>query len=323
MATVIQRWWRGFYSRKHIHNYYARKRYLKQVKERNDHIRAELNLEAERAIIVQRQEAEERARKLFADKVSKLHHLVSTATQPGIFNSPYSVATGTLPVIMSQPVEEHLKGAMRQQLGPALEWLQAGKSGPQLGLGGSGRPERPGGGGGSPSTTGRLPPLRGDSRTQPAGPGGAGTGTGGGAGTGTGGAGGSLRRKSAKLAAEEIYPPVAVVAGKVVPARYTLRQASDYEAVRRAELLEDKIHRGEMLSAHPQAFTTALGPPRPPPLEAQTNRNLVPFADPYDPTVGLRGPRFTPDQQKVSTAAFSRYLKRKPVFDKNLATEAY
>ena len=55
MATVIQRWWRGFYSRKHIHDYYARKRYLKQVKERNDHIRAELNLEAERAIIVQRQ----------------------------------------------------------------------------------------------------------------------------------------------------------------------------------------------------------------------------------------------------------------------------
>eukprot|EP00198_Chlamydomonas_reinhardtii_P008000 XP_001697337.1 predicted protein [Chlamydomonas reinhardtii] len=150
MATVIQRWWRGFYSRKHIHDYYARKRYLKQVKERNDHIRAELNLEAERAIIVQRQEAEERARRLFADKVSKLHHLVSTAAQPGIFNSPYSVATGTLPVIMSLP-----------------------------------------------------------------------------------------------------------------------------------------------------AFTTALGPPRPPPLDSQTNRNLV------------------------STAAFTRYLKRKPMFDKNLATEAY
>ena len=40
--------------------------------------------------------------------------------------------------------------------------------------------------------------------------------------------------------------PVAVVAGRVVPARYTLRQAADYEAVRRQELLEDKIHRGEV-----------------------------------------------------------------------------
>ena len=55
MATIIQRWWRGFYSRKHIHNFYARKRYLQQVKERNQHIRAELHLQAERAIIMQRQ----------------------------------------------------------------------------------------------------------------------------------------------------------------------------------------------------------------------------------------------------------------------------
>ncbi len=55
MATIIQRWWRGFYSRKHVHDYYARKRYLAQVKERNHQIRAELNIEAERAIIMQRQ----------------------------------------------------------------------------------------------------------------------------------------------------------------------------------------------------------------------------------------------------------------------------
>eukprot|EP00967_Tisochrysis_lutea_P130163 scaffold224752_cov18-Tisochrysis_lutea.AAC.1 len=42
-------------------------------------------------------------------QVSQLHHLVSTTSQPGIFNSPYAIATGSVPFIAGAPVEEHLK----------------------------------------------------------------------------------------------------------------------------------------------------------------------------------------------------------------------
>ncbi|PNH07657.1 Spermatogenesis-associated protein 17 [Tetrabaena socialis] len=299
MATVVQRWWRGFYSRKYIHDYYARKRYLQAVRERNNQARAELNLEAERAIIMQRQEAEERARRLFADKVAKLHHLVSTATQPGIFNSPYSIATGSLPVIMGLPLEDHLKGSMRAQLRPAAVQRQKAAAATD--------PARAGGAvaGGS----GRLPPLRSTGRSESVGRGGS--------------AGGGSRGVAAAAAAAAMYPPTAEVAGRTVPARHTLRQAADFEAVHRAALLEEKIHRGEMLSQHPQAFTTALGAPKSPLFDLQSNRNLIPYNDPYDPVVNQRGPRFTPDQQRVSKTAFLRYIKRQPFYDENIAAEAY
>ncbi|GLC33151.1 Spermatoproteinsis-associated protein 17 [Pleodorina starrii] len=324
MATIIQRWWRGFYSRKHIHDYYARKRYLQQVKERNQHIRAELNLEAERAIIMQRQEAEERARKLFQDKLSKLHHLVSTTVQPGIFNSPFSIATGTLPVIMGLSVEEHLKSTLKAQLamqeaagGPPAS-VVAGSGG--LAGGGSGKLPPLRGGGGSKGRADPVGGIRsasstgqrvGDAPAFPAGvaSSGSGRGTGfGGSGVGVGGG---------------VSGSVVEVAGRLVPARYTLRQTADFEAVHREALLEEKVHRGEMLSHHPQAFANALGAVKAPFFDLQTNRNLLPYDDPYDPTIGSRGPRFTPTQRSMSKTAFSRYIKKQPVFDKNLAAEAY
>ncbi|KXZ56281.1 hypothetical protein GPECTOR_1g246 [Gonium pectorale] len=310
MATVIQRWWRGYYSRKHIHDYYARKRYLQQVKQRNHQIRAELNMEAERAIIMQRQEAEERARKLFADKLSKLHHLVSTSSQPGIFNSPYSIATGTLPVIMGLPVEDHLKTAVKSQL-----------SIPQPPPPSAGQRSH---GGGSLAGSGRLPPLNSmGSKVRGGGLAGSGPLRGGGSPasrTGSAGAaGGGLGSTGQRAADAPLYGATAEVAGKTVPARQTLRQTADFEALHREALLEEKVHRGEMLSHHPQAFTTALGAVKAPFFDLQSNRNLLPYNDPYDPTVGIRGPRFTPDQQTISNSAFNRYIKRQPMFDKNMA----
>ena len=54
-ATVVQKWWRGYFSRKNVHDYYARKAYLRAVRERNEDIRSELAMEAERALTMQRQ----------------------------------------------------------------------------------------------------------------------------------------------------------------------------------------------------------------------------------------------------------------------------
>lgn len=269
-ATVVQKWWRGYFSRKNVHDYYARKAYLRAVRERNEDIRSELAMEAERAILLQRQEAEERARRLFEEKVGKLHHLVSTANQPGIFNSPYGLATGTLPIIMGLPVEEHLKASMRAQLSQS-----------------------------------KLPPLLSSS-------------SGGGGNTGGGGSG-KLFKSSKGVPA---YSATAVVDGRAVPARFTLRQTAEYGAVHQSQLLEEKIHRGEMLTQHPMAFTSSLGKAKAPLFDLQTNRNLERYLDPSDPTVGVRNETFTPEQQKISSSAFLKYTKKQPFFDKNI-TEAY
>jgi hypothetical protein len=62
------------------------------------------------------QMAEEMARRLFDLRVGQLHHLVSTAAQPGIFNSPYALATKTVPLVLGAPVEEHLKASFKSQV---------------------------------------------------------------------------------------------------------------------------------------------------------------------------------------------------------------
>ncbi len=41
-ATTIQKWWRGFFSRKHIHNFYARKAYLAAIQQQNSAVRASM-----------------------------------------------------------------------------------------------------------------------------------------------------------------------------------------------------------------------------------------------------------------------------------------
>ena len=53
---------------------------------------------------------------MFDKHIGKLHHLLSTAAQPGIFNSPYSIATGSQPIVAGLPVEEHLKECFKAQV---------------------------------------------------------------------------------------------------------------------------------------------------------------------------------------------------------------
>lgn len=114
-ATVIQRHWRGFWSRKNLFDFYVRKAYLRSLHLTNKAVRSELNEEAKRAAEEQRQIADETARKTFDERISKLHHLVSTTSQPGIFASPYQMATGTIPVVAGKTVEHHLKQAFKSQ----------------------------------------------------------------------------------------------------------------------------------------------------------------------------------------------------------------
>ncbi|KAJ9506897.1 hypothetical protein QJQ45_002459 [Haematococcus lacustris] len=75
---------------------------------------------------------------------------------------------------------------------------------------------------------------------------------------------------------------------QVVPRQQTLRQVVPYDTVRKAELLEHKVVKAEMLVRHPLAFLSPGQAPDPLGLSLQSTRNLEPYTDPWDPTVGAR-----------------------------------
>ncbi|GIL75937.1 hypothetical protein Vretifemale_5567 [Volvox reticuliferus] len=200
---------------------------------------------------------------------------------------------------MGLTVEEHLKSTLKAQLG-----LQQDASVTSTTGSGAGH-----------SYGGKLPPLRGSSKGR--------TRSGSGDRSANVNGAGTVSSTGQRVGDIPAFPSMVEVAGRTVPTRYSLRQAADFEAVHREALMEEKIHRGEMLSHHPQAFTNALGSAKAPFFDLQTNRNLLPYEDPYDPTIGTRGPRFTPIQQSISRSAFNRYIKRQHIFDKDMAAEAY
>ncbi|XP_036397431.1 spermatogenesis-associated protein 17 [Megalops cyprinoides] len=89
MAVRIQRRWRGYYVRKYMHNYHARKRYLEGLKQKNEQVRKDLEEFAElqrRVREVSTLEREEQEKQLQAQR---MHFLLSTHQSPGVFNSPY------------------------------------------------------------------------------------------------------------------------------------------------------------------------------------------------------------------------------------------
>jgi len=116
-ATTIQRHWRGYFSRKHVHNFAARKAYLRAVAARNAEVRAEMAAAEQQALAARRGGRAATAREQFEQQVGQLHHLVSTRAVPGIFSPPFEVAAGLVPVIEGLTIEEHLQRACKAQVG--------------------------------------------------------------------------------------------------------------------------------------------------------------------------------------------------------------
>eukprot|EP00753_Platysulcus_tardus_P006353 PLAT14157.2.p1 GENE.PLAT14157.2~~PLAT14157.2.p1 ORF type:complete len:270 (-),score=121.39 PLAT14157.2:330-1139(-) len=110
-ATAIQRTFRGYYSRKHVHHFYARKQFIAMVAAKSDALREQLATEE----MLQREEderrREEEAVAEFKRVAKNLHHLTSTKTCPGVFNSPYLPSQMTA---FNKPVEQHLKEATHE-----------------------------------------------------------------------------------------------------------------------------------------------------------------------------------------------------------------
>merc|ERR1719402_132370 len=89
MATRIQSRWRGYYTRKYKHNYYARKHYLDSVVRRNADVRDALAQYVEAQEEKQEREnrrVEEQEKMLQA---RRLHYMRSTYQINGVFSSPW------------------------------------------------------------------------------------------------------------------------------------------------------------------------------------------------------------------------------------------
>lgn len=85
MATCIQSCWRGYSSRKYVHDFYARKQYIQRILQTNKELRKVLHEAELQARKYKEQEAQERQEESIKKEMLRLHHMTSTESTPGIF----------------------------------------------------------------------------------------------------------------------------------------------------------------------------------------------------------------------------------------------
>eukprot|EP00747_Dinoflagellata_sp_TGD_P167543 gnl/TRDRNA2_/TRDRNA2_192130_c0_seq1.p1 gnl/TRDRNA2_/TRDRNA2_192130_c0~~gnl/TRDRNA2_/TRDRNA2_192130_c0_seq1.p1 ORF type:complete len:394 (+),score=62.44 gnl/TRDRNA2_/TRDRNA2_192130_c0_seq1:121-1302(+) len=116
-AAVIQKFFRGHWSRKYLHDYYGRKKYLETVAKRGEWTQAYLQHEQQQNAIAAKEMEEREMRQEFDSLAGDLHHLVSTKSIPGVYNPPYNDA---LPRAFDKPIEQHLRDALHVRLPRSL-----------------------------------------------------------------------------------------------------------------------------------------------------------------------------------------------------------
>jgi hypothetical protein len=113
-AMMIQKIFRGYFSRKNVHNFYLRKSYLETIASKGEGVRRELD----HHFTVMQTEAQNRQAEARIDEFEKvvgnLHHMLSTASCRGVYNSPYHQPTQA--TMFGLPVEEHLRNVARGTL---------------------------------------------------------------------------------------------------------------------------------------------------------------------------------------------------------------
>lgn len=89
MATKIQKTFRGFLSRKHIHDFRRRKKYIQTVTSKGEQLNRTLSLEAEQRAKVVEIEKQNRQAKQFEALTERVHYLLSTSAIPGVYHSSH------------------------------------------------------------------------------------------------------------------------------------------------------------------------------------------------------------------------------------------
>lgn len=112
-AATIQKWWRGYWSRKYTHSFIARKQYIEVIKAKNDELARETDAFREEEMQRLAQEMDEKMHEEFWESCKGRHHLVSTFVREGVFNSPYAEFLGGVPSMDGIPIEEHLRDTIR------------------------------------------------------------------------------------------------------------------------------------------------------------------------------------------------------------------
>lgn len=117
-AIMIQRIFRGFSSRKTKHNFYLRKHYLASVAAKGEEIRAEVDRHYFESKAVHEHQTAVARLESFEKVVGSLHHMLSTGSCAGVYNSPYH--TSARATVYGMPLEEHLenvaKGTLRHSI---------------------------------------------------------------------------------------------------------------------------------------------------------------------------------------------------------------
>mmetsp|Transcript_57704 Transcript_57704/g.180819 ORF Transcript_57704/g.180819 Transcript_57704/m.180819 type:complete len:389 (+) Transcript_57704:145-1311(+) len=116
-AAVIQKFFRGWSSRRNLHDYYGRKQYLETIGKRGEWTTEYLRREHQQKLEEAKREEEAAMRKEFDTLAGELHHLVSTKTIAGVYNPPYN---DVLPHAFEKPIEEHLRDSCNVQLPKSL-----------------------------------------------------------------------------------------------------------------------------------------------------------------------------------------------------------
>lgn len=116
-AAVIQKFFRGWWSRRHLHNYYGRKGYLEKVAKRGEWTRTHLQKDHAMKMHANKMEEENQMRQEFHGLCGELHHLVSTKSIAGVYNPPYN---DVLPRAFDKPIEQHLRDSLQVRIPRSL-----------------------------------------------------------------------------------------------------------------------------------------------------------------------------------------------------------
>merc|ERR1719401_2663744 len=126
-ATIIKKYFKGWWSRRYLHDYYGRKAYLEKVEKRGDWTKEYLKRYESNKVVEAKMEEETQMRKEFNNLAGELHHLVSTKSIAGVYNPPYN---DMLPRAFEKPIEQHLRDSCRVRLPKSLRRPRHRSTGP-------------------------------------------------------------------------------------------------------------------------------------------------------------------------------------------------
>ena len=110
--SIIIKHWLGYKCRKNVMDYHANRKWLEVTRKKNEETLIELKEQAAKRQYELDRQNEENQRRNFVNIAKNLHHLVSTTTIPGVYNTPF-LPVELKPQVYNADIEEHLRGIFK------------------------------------------------------------------------------------------------------------------------------------------------------------------------------------------------------------------